>query len=100
MSSHKQCNALSTFFKFFSNPLRLKIICAISSGEKTVTEIVQFCDASKFNVSQQLKFLKLAGIVGTKKDGKFTYCTLKNKRIHALLRSISKSNPGQLLKNC
>jgi DNA-binding transcriptional ArsR family regulator len=68
---------LSSIFALLSSELRLKIIHILSQKESTVSEIVAQVNASKYNVSQQLRQLALLGLIERKKVGRFVYCKLK-----------------------
>ncbi|MBT3234775.1 MAG: winged helix-turn-helix transcriptional regulator [Bdellovibrionales bacterium] len=74
---HYNYKDLSIIFSLLSSELRLRIIHHLSQQESTVSEIVARVDASKHNVSQQLKSLSILGIVERKKVGRFVYCKLK-----------------------
>lgn len=88
MSFNSECNRLSMFCRAFSNRLRLEIICTLRSGEKTVSEITQNVNASKHNVSQQLKYLRETDVLNSRKDGRNIYYKLANQEILGLLEGL------------
>ena len=49
---------MSDRFKILSEPSRLKILRALSSGEKNVTEIIEKTGLLQANVSKQLKIME------------------------------------------
>ena len=62
------------FFKALANPLRIRILDELRSGEMSVTEIKdQLGDVELPNVSQQLAVLKGKNIVSSRKQGTNTY---------------------------
>ena len=63
------CHYVKDFIAHFANPLRLRIMCELSQGEASVTELVQATGARQPTVSQQLNLLRLAGIVTRTRDG-------------------------------
>jgi len=63
------CHAVRDFIAHFSNPLRLRILCELSRGEASVTELVEATGARQPTVSQQLNLLRLSGIVSRNRDG-------------------------------
>ena len=76
----KQCVRVSEFFKALSNPLRVKVLCSLMDTEKCVGEILQDVPARQANLSQQLGFLYMMGILKRHKQGKRVYYSLKNKK--------------------
>lgn len=64
----------------FSNPVRLKILCCLSKKSSNVNELVDSCGLAQSAVSQHLIKLKSAGLVTTKRRGKYIYYLLKDKK--------------------
>ena len=56
-------------FRTLGEPMRLRLLQALESGEKTVGEMVALTAASQPNVSQHLQELFQAGLVGRRKAG-------------------------------
>jgi len=52
---------------------RLQIIKALQTSPLTVTDLTLFLDSEMANVSHHLRVLFHAGLVSTKRDGKFIY---------------------------
>ncbi len=61
------CHAVGDFIAQFANPIRLRIICELSLGEASVSELVEATGARQPTVSQYLKTLRLAGTVGRRR---------------------------------
>ena len=59
-----------------ASPIRLQILELISSGEKTSSQLLEFLDIPKTNMSQHLAVLKDAGIIQTRKEGLYQYLSL------------------------
>ena len=91
--NHYNYKDLSTLFSLLSSELRLKIIHLLCQNESTVGEIVAQVDATKFNVSQQLRQLEQGGIIERKKLGRFVYCklnyTINREQLEQLRSNIS-----------
>lgn len=66
----------SAFLKALGHEGRLMILCHLSSGEKTVTELEKLLSSRQASVSQQLARLRLEGLVKYRRDGKAIYYTL------------------------
>lgn len=54
---------LASTFKLLSEPSRLRVLCALQSGPRTVSEVVMATGIRQANVSKQLKRLHQAGLL-------------------------------------
>lgn len=66
----------SNFLKALAHEGRLLILCYLSSGEKSVTELEQLLGSRQAAVSQQLARLRLEGLVTCRREGKAIYYSL------------------------
>jgi len=66
----------SSFLKALGHEGRLMILCHLSGGEKTVTELEKLLSSRQASVSQQLARLRLEGLVKYRREGKTIYYTL------------------------
>lgn len=64
------------------------ILCHLSSGEKSVTELEELLSARQAAVSQQLSRLRSEGLVTPRRDGKTIYYSLKDKRAIRILEVV------------
>ncbi len=69
---------MSNFFKVLSEVSRLQIVCALKSGAKNVTEIIEETGLGQANVSKHLKMLAQAGIVAREQQGVCVYYEIAN----------------------
>ncbi len=76
---------LSFFFKTFSEPLRVKILLAMLHNEMCVKNISTLLEVSQPRVSNQLKLLKLNGIVKSRKEKNLVYYSLDDTHIKRIL---------------
>ena len=60
---------VAAYFNVLSEPSRLRIMYAVCSGEKSVSEVVELCGSSQANVSRHLAALHKAGILLRRKVG-------------------------------
>lgn len=60
---------VAEFFSVLSEPTRLRIMYAVCSGEKSVSEVVELSGSSQANVSRHLAALHKAGILLRRKQG-------------------------------
>ena len=79
--------------KALADETRLKIVKALFSGRKIVSEIVPRTGKSQPNVSIALKQLLHAGIIVKEKQGKFAYYTLKDpQKIKEVIKLLEDGN--------
>ncbi|MDE2025725.1 MAG: winged helix-turn-helix transcriptional regulator [Patescibacteria group bacterium] len=74
----------------FANPVRLRLLCCLSKGEKNVQELIDRCGLAQSAVSQHLSKLKEAGLVMNTRKGKYIYYRLVNKKTAILAKQIEK----------
>lgn len=60
---------VAEYFSVLSEPSRLRIMYAVCSGEKSVSEVVDLCGSSQANVSRHLNALHKAEILLRRKEG-------------------------------
>ena len=68
-------------FKVLAEPLRLRILIALSDGELSVTEIAEAVEASQPNISKHLKMLQDAGLVKRRQEGNTVYCSVADESV-------------------
>ena len=81
MDSMPQSGALSgiaRFFAVFSDQTRLKILSALSMKELCVADLCYLLSAEQSTVSHQLRLLRDAGIVASRKAGRLTLYAISN----------------------
>jgi rhodanese-related sulfurtransferase/predicted transcriptional regulator len=74
--------------KALAHPKRLEIIDLLSQGEKTVEEIAEQAELGVKNASAQLKELKLAQLVETRKDGKYVFYSVADSEVVAFWENL------------
>jgi ArsR family transcriptional regulator len=74
--------------RMLANNTRLKILCFVASGEKSVNQIKTFTKQQQPTVSQQLARLRNDGLVGSRRDGKTVYYKLKYPGTRAILECL------------
>lgn len=75
----------STFLKALAHEGRLMILCYLSTGEKTVTELENLLSSRQAAVSQQLARLRLEGLVEARREGKAIFYSLADTRAERLI---------------
>ncbi len=67
---------------------RLQILCRLLSGERSVGDLAQVCGLSQSTMSQQLKKLKEAGLVDSRRAGQTIYYCVKGQEAVAILETL------------
>jgi len=70
---------------------RLAILEHLAQGERSVDVIAQLTGLSLANTSQHLKRLRAAGLVHSRKDGKFLVCRLSDNSVIDLLSALRRT---------
>lgn len=76
------------FLKAISHEGRLMILCHLSTGEKSVTELEELLSARQAAVSQQLSRLRTEGLVAPRREGKAIYYSLTDRRAVKMLEMV------------
>lgn len=79
---------MESLLNIASDFTRLKIMYTISEGEKSVNEIVSEVGASQSLVSHQLKILRKANLVSTRREGTHVFYALADDHVIALLNVV------------
>jgi ArsR family transcriptional regulator len=66
--STRRAEAAATVMKALGHPLRLQIVSLLAEEEQHVGAIAELLDAAPAIVSQQLRILRMAGLVETSRD--------------------------------
>jgi DNA-binding transcriptional ArsR family regulator len=78
----------SDFLKALSHENRLLLLCLLSEGERSVTELENILSMRQSAVSQQLARLRLDGMVNARREGKLVYYSLANDDIRRMIAVI------------
>lgn len=76
------------FLRVLANETRLKILCFLAQGEKSVGEIKALIALPQPTVSQQLSVLRTEGLVDTRRDGKVVHYRLKHSCTREILECL------------
>ena len=75
----RQRSIAAEVLKALAHPIRLGVIEALSTGERTVTELYEELGCSQSMMSQQLKTLGQQKLITIRKVGIQKYCSLSNR---------------------
>lgn len=81
----------SEFLKALSHEARLIILCLLTEGEKSVSEIEQLLKLRQPAVSQQLARLRADNLVETRRDGKNVYYSLARPEVRDIIEALHRT---------
>jgi ArsR family transcriptional regulator, lead/cadmium/zinc/bismuth-responsive transcriptional repressor len=88
LPDEKTLDKMEDLLNIASDYTRLKILYVISSADKNVNEIVKEVGASQSLVSHQLKILRKANLVDTRKEGTKVFYRLADDHVIQLLQVV------------
>lgn len=84
----EQARKASDLLKALSHEVRLVILCLLSEGEKSVSELEEILTMPQAAVSQQLARLRLEGLVQSRRDGRMIYYSLMNDEVSSIISNL------------
>lgn len=76
------------FLKALAHEARLMILCYLSTGEKSVTELEALLSLRQPTVSQQLARLRAERIIEARRDGKQIYYSIADPRARVMIEQV------------
>ncbi len=76
---------LSENFKVFGDTTRIKILWALDVSEMCVCDIAALLNMTQSAISHQLRVLKQARLVSSRRDGKVVYYSLNDSHVKQIL---------------
>ena len=80
--------AATALLKALANPQRLRILCELTEGEKTVSQLMEGVGMRQAAVSQQLQRLRAENLVMARREGRHVYYRLSNPAALEVLRTL------------
>ncbi len=80
--------SLSEVFKVFGDPTRIKILWTLFDDEKCVYDIAEAILMTQSAVSHQLRVLKQARLVKSRRDGKNTFYSLDDDHVKRIIEQV------------
>lgn len=81
MNDRNELTRLANFFKIFGNSTRMNIISALDQHEMCVCDLAVLLNMTKSAISHQLRSLRDARLVKSRRDGKVIYYSLDDKHV-------------------
>jgi ArsR family transcriptional regulator, lead/cadmium/zinc/bismuth-responsive transcriptional repressor len=82
--------AVAEIFKLLSDPTRVRILDALSHGERCVCDLASLVGISESAMSHQLRLLRTARLVRARRDGRQAFYALDDHHVIGLLRDARK----------
>ncbi len=79
--NHQSLKRVTTLLKAVANEKRLKILCVLSNGEKSVGTLETLIDLSQSALSQHLARLRRDEIVETRRDAQTIYYSIADQNV-------------------
>jgi ArsR family transcriptional regulator, virulence genes transcriptional regulator len=92
--SSEALSRAAAVIRCLGHPLRLRLLEALETGEKTVTELQEYAGASQPAVSQHLMVLKAHGVVDLRRAGPFARYSIVEPKVKAILECIRAGECG------
>ena len=85
-SGQATCETLAELFHMLSNKPRFRIVCMLTHGEACVQDIAYVIGKGTMsNISQQLKILRLGGVIKKRRDKKQIMYSISNEKVAHLI---------------
>lgn len=86
MPSDEKIYALSELFKAFGDETRMKILFALFKSEFCVCDLAALLGMTPSAVSHQLKMLKTARLIKSRRDGKSVFYSLSDDHVRTVIQ--------------
>lgn len=77
---------LAELFKVFGDSTRIGILCVLFEHELCVGDIASVLSMGQSAISHQLRLLKSAGLVRSRRDGKVIFYSLDDDHVHDIFK--------------
>jgi DNA-binding transcriptional ArsR family regulator len=82
------CEMLGNFFSTLAHRTRMRILCSLQGGPRTVTQIAESAGISITNASQHLRIMREGGAVEADKRAQSVYYHIADPRMFDAMRLI------------
>lgn len=87
MPDDEEFTDLSAFFKILGDYTRTKILWALDKNEMCVCDLASLLNMTKSAVSHQLRLLRIANLVKSRRDGKVIFYSLADDHVKAIFET-------------
>ena len=75
---------LADFYKVFADPTRVKLLCVLLETEMCVCDLAEVLKMTQSAISHQLRILKQARLVKSRREGKMVYYALADDHVRTI----------------
>ena len=86
----KSIEAVAEVFKLLGDPTRVRLVDALSHGERCVCDLASLVNQTESAVSHQLRLLRAARLVRVRRTGRHAYYALDDHHVVGLLHDTRK----------
>ena len=87
-SEDRVFESAAELFAILATPVRLKIISAVCTEEKNVSQLLAEIDTTQPNMSQHLATLYRSGVLARRREGTQMFYRLQSERVAVLCRAV------------
>ncbi len=81
-------HAAAQMLRTLANQQRLRILCLLAGGERTVGELTRETGMRQAAASQQLQRLRAESIVSARREGRHVFYSLSDPAVLAIIRTL------------
>lgn len=85
MPEEQTLKDLADFYKVFSDPTRVKILCVLLETEMCVCDLAELLKMTQSAISHQLRMLKQMKLVKNRREGKTVFYSLADDHIQMII---------------
>ena len=83
--SNQDLSDMCAFFSIFCDVTRMKMLSALSIDELCVSDLAALLNLNQTTVSHQLKLLRDAGLVATRREGKIIFYRIASEHVEKVM---------------
>ncbi|MBR6428001.1 MAG: helix-turn-helix transcriptional regulator [Clostridia bacterium] len=85
LPAEKDIDRLSSFFSIFGDSTRIRILLVLAEGEFCVADIASMLEMGVSAISHQLRILRQAQLVKSRRNGKNLFYSLADYHVHSII---------------
>jgi DNA-binding transcriptional ArsR family regulator len=89
--SSEAVDLVANRFRVLGEPIRIRILQELQSGEKNVTQLVEAIGSTQPNISKHLRILQESGLIGRRQAGTAVYCYIADPSVFELCDAVCAS---------
>ena len=82
----ERAQAIADAFKVFGDKTRIRILFCLQDSEKCVEDISSELNMEQSAISHQLRILRGAKLISARKEGRYSYYSLKDAHVSTILQ--------------